>query len=165
MELQSGLATCSYSEFKPTMGVSVRISLGGPRWWKTPPQAQVSEITPRSTYLRGTTDEEYIDAYTEQLARYGVDRIRERFDRIRQEVDAEGPLVLMCFEKLGTWNGGARKGDWCHRSMFAWWWREMTGEVIPELGDVAPGTPFTDGFRRIDTPDSGVDPRDGSTLF
>ena len=41
---------------------------------------------------------------------------------------------LLCYEDV-------RKGesDWCHRTMFAKWWFEKTGEVIPELPD--PSTP------------------------
>ena len=43
-------------------------------------------------------------------------------------------IVLLCYEDV-------RKGesDWCHRTMFAKWWFEKTGEVIPELPD--PSTP------------------------
>ena len=42
--------------------------------------------------------------------------------------------VLLCYEDV-------RKGesDWCHRTMFAKWWFERTGEVIAELPD--PSTP------------------------
>lgn len=158
----SRLATCSYSEFKASMGTSVRISLGGPRWWSSPPEASIWALTPRSSYLRGTTDDEYIAAYTQQLARHGVDRIEEEFQKIR---NAHGgrPLVLMCFENLGKWKGGARGGDWCHRSLFAWWWMEQTGELIPELGAVAPGTPFV-GDEATDTP-TEVPGQEDNTLF
>ena len=42
-------------------------------------------------------------------------------------------VVLLCYEDV-------RKGesDWCHRTIFADWWREKTGEVIPELPDPSP---------------------------
>ena len=42
-------------------------------------------------------------------------------------------VVLLCYEDV-------RKGesDWCHRTIFADWWQEKTGEVIPELPDPSP---------------------------
>ena len=36
-------------------------------------------------------------------------------------------LLLICFENLDE------AGKSCHRRMFATWWQEHTGEVVPEL--------------------------------
>jgi len=99
----TNLATCSYAEFRPEMGIPVRISLGRPRWWSgtLAVGALVTEITPRGWYLR-RPEPEYVEAYGEQLARYGVEVIQTQFDAI----DAEHgePLVLLCFETL-AWLG------------------------------------------------------------
>lgn len=150
--VQDRLATCSYKEFRPNMGISVRISLGGPRWWKTPPQASIWALTPRKDYLRGTTDDEYISAFLQQLATYGVETIEKQFQIIHDAFPGER-LVLLCFEDLGKFAGGARGGDWCHRSLFSWWWEEQTGEKIPELGAVVEGVPFvSDDTPRIEEP-------------
>ena len=40
-------------------------------------------------------------------------------------------LVLLCFEDL------SKPGEWCHRSIFATWWKEVTGDEVRELGPVA----------------------------
>lgn len=97
----TGLATCSYREYRHDMGVPVRISLGRPRWWTTPipESAFVSQITPRGWYLR-SPECDYLAAYTEQLTRYGVDRIEARFSAI--SVEFGEPLVLLCFENLAS---------------------------------------------------------------
>jgi hypothetical protein len=124
------LATCSYREFKPDMGVPVRTSLGQPRWWRTPiPQsAVVSEITPRGWYFHASEDD-FLAAYTAQLSRYGAEAIQARFDAIAAEFGE--PLVLLCFEQLQT-------GAECHRTDFRLWWLGQTGQDTPELGALPP---------------------------
>jgi hypothetical protein len=37
----------------------------------------------------------------------------------------ERPLALLCFEDVHA-------GQLCHRRMFAAWWHEQTGELLPE---------------------------------
>lgn len=126
------LATCSYGEFRPGMGVPVRISLGSPKWWATPPPANVWEITPRGWYLNAD-DDTFTDAFVAQLDRYGPDRIHDRLTGIAARFDADP--VLLCFERLD------RPGTSCHRTLFAEWWLVTTGEPIPELGRTATGSP------------------------
>jgi len=122
----TGLATCSYAEFRPEMGVPVRISLGRPRWWRTsiPDSAFVPEITPRGWYFHAS-DDDFLAAYDAQLDSYGPELIQARFDGIAAEHGE--PLVLLCFEQLAT-------GPWCHRTRFALWWHGRTGQSILELG-------------------------------
>jgi len=45
----------------------------------------------------------------------------------------EKPVVLLCFEDLRQ--GGS---VWCRRRLFADWWKNKTGEIIPELEDNPP---------------------------
>lgn len=125
------LATCSYSEFDPAMGIPVRTSLGVPRWplpyehdWK---KAQVWEITPRRDYLRAS-DAEYTRRFYAQLAEAGVAGIQRSFDRV-QAAMGPGTLVLLCFENV-------RAKGWhsCHRRMFADWWFSETGQIVEEFG-------------------------------
>jgi len=122
----TGLATCSYSEYRPEMGTPVRISLGRPRWWSgtLAPSAFVPELAPRGWYLR-SPEHEYVQAYGEQLAHYGVEVIQTRFDTLADEHGR--PLVLLCFENLAT-------GSWCHRTLFRRFWLAQTGQDLPELG-------------------------------
>lgn len=53
--------------------------------------------------------------------------------RLEAAAKAEGkPLVLLCFEDVRI------PSDWCHRRLFAEWWKEHTGEVINELPNPDP---------------------------
>lgn len=121
------LYTCSYYEHRQRMGVGVRTSLGTPRWIKREtPWPYAPEVTPRGWYLNAP-DKDFAAAFTRQLHSHGVEGICDRFRRIAEETGADA-LVLLCFEKLDTskW--------WCHRTLFAQWWQEQTGQEIPELG-------------------------------
>lgn len=124
------LHTCSYGEWKPEMGAAVKTSLGSPRFQlaKIPMIGNVWEITPRKEYLKAPADI-FRAEYFRQLDRYGVKQMLMRFRALAEKGDEK--LVLLCFERLN-------KGDWCHRQLFAGWWLEQTGEVIPELGAPPP---------------------------
>ena len=51
-------------------------------------------------------------------------------EKMNTEARAEGKeLVLLCYEDVRV------PGDWCHRTVFAEWWAEQTGELIEELYD------------------------------
>ena len=55
------------------------------------------------------------------------------FDRTEIRLIEKAPhgkeLVLLCYEDVRV------PGDWCHRTVFAEWWAEQTGELIEELYD------------------------------
>jgi hypothetical protein len=126
------LATCSYHEYRPHMGLPVRTSLGAPKYpldYELPDEAKVWEITPRWSYLRAPFDS-YREQYLNQLHAYGVTRIQSRFTQLQHRFQA-ADLVILCFE--------SRPDSWCHRRMFAAeFWLPATGEVIPELGHLRP---------------------------
>jgi hypothetical protein len=123
MEIEMQLATCSYTEMATDKGVAIRTSLGAPRWkLKYDIAGNIRAISPASAYLKKPF-EEYRAAYRAQLEFFGVDSIRAELAKF-----GDGPLVLLCFEKL--WE----PGNWCHRTLFAQWWQEQTGETVPELG-------------------------------
>ena len=72
----------------------------------------------------GEIDEEaYTRIYRTQLERIGLEKIQAQLTRKAREGDK--PLVLLCFEK---------PGEFCHRRLFAGWYREKTGQIVPELG-------------------------------
>lgn len=51
-------------------------------------------------------------------------------ERIRAAAEKAGrPAVLLCYEDI------RKPGAFCHRRLFADWWREQTGEDIPELAE------------------------------
>ena len=44
------------------------------------------------------------------------------------EQSGDHRLVLLCFEDL------SKPGEWCHRRIFADWWKDITGDHVRELG-------------------------------
>lgn len=122
--MSTRLATCSYAEYRPDMGVPVRISLGRPKFMSIPSNAVCPELQPRGWYFHAS-DDDFLAAYDAQLSRYGTERLQDRFDAIAAEFGQ--PLVLLCFESLAS-------GEWCHRTHFRQFWLRQTGQDIPELG-------------------------------
>ena len=114
-------------ELRSLKYTAVRISLGLPRWKLGYEIAgAIDELMPSGIF--GIEDyEEFLRRYCEKLDAIGVDKIR---GKLRQFEKLGKPVVLLCFEDI-------RKGDWnwCHRNMFALWWKYHTGEVISELPD------------------------------
>lgn len=138
-------ATCSFPEFQPAMGIPVRISNGYPRYTLRYALAlKLPLLYPDRTIL-GWERERFIHHYTAALDQVGVDAIRTEAQRLRDDAqqlrdaaqqlraqahaDVGTQLVLLCFEQLTK-----KPGSWCHRNVFAAWWRQQTGEEIPELG-------------------------------
>ena len=135
--IRDDVATCSYSEFRPDMGLPVRISLGYPQFplrYEISKTAKLWELTPRKDYLRAPLAV-YNEKFHAQLERYGPQLIEDKFLWLKQEHGASR-VVLLCFEKLSN----PKNVEGCHRRDFAAWWLEKTGEVIPELGSM-PDTP------------------------
>ncbi len=125
------LFTHRYQDFEPSMGVPVRITLGAPRW--TLPYSlehQVREAAPSREYF-GSARPVYEAAYRAQLDRHGVKFYASRFQGIAKAA-GDLRLVLLCFEDL------SKPDQWCHRRMFAAWWKERTGEKVRELGPLGP---------------------------
>lgn len=106
----------------------VRISLGAPRWKIAYSIAgAIKEIMPAGL-LKIEDINEFAEKYYKRLDSFGVDVIRQQL----QQYESFGkPVVLCCFEDV-------RKGginNWCHRTIFAKWWKAKTGEDIEELQD------------------------------
>jgi len=119
------LATCSFWDYRPEMGRPVRISLSRPKYPRIEPDDSLWELTPHPSYFRAEP-EVFDRCYLAQLDKVGVERLRQQF----QELDDGRPLVFLCFER------NVRSGDDCHRRLFAEFWLERTGEIIPEIGEV-----------------------------
>lgn len=114
-------------ELKSNKYTAVRISLGSPRWKVGYViTGAIDELMPRG--ILGIKDyEEFRKRYFVRLDKIGVARIRKRLSYFES---FGKPVVLLCFEDI-------RKGDWnwCHRNIFASWWKQHTGEIILELQD------------------------------
>ena len=74
-------------------------------------------------FMEGT-DEEFTERYRAMLDSHGVARIRTELETISQ-LNGGKDIVLLCFDDV-------RKGL-CHRTIFAQWWQEKTGEEVKEL--------------------------------
>jgi uncharacterized protein (DUF488 family) len=100
----------------------VGITVGKPQWPLAYTPVYLLELAPWG--LLGIDDDgEFTRRYLERLDRVGVDRIARQLDAISRDHEGRG-LVLLCYEPAG---------EFCHRRVFARWWEEQTGEVIPEL--------------------------------
>lgn len=98
----------------------VRTSVGLPRFWPGVHLLPVARlITPYK--LRSLEGEAFTTAYLSRLAETGIEAIRAELEDIHALYCK--PLVLLCYEK---------DPKDCHRSMFAQFWQEQTGEVINE---------------------------------
>ncbi|MFS1304480.1 hypothetical protein [Streptosporangium longisporum] len=96
-------------------------------------------ITPTRAML-GLPQDAYQLAYRRLLNATGAARIHAELAGIAAAADAvtgrsSARLVLLCFDRLD------KRGGWCHRTMFAAWWLEQTGQELPELGATLPSQP------------------------
>lgn len=104
---------------------AVRISLGAPKWPVGYTIAgEIRELMPFGL-LQINDRDLYEKRYRERLDKIGPDRIQEVLDRF----GVDKPVVLLCYEDVRD------PSQWCHRSMFAQWWLERTGEIADELPD------------------------------
>lgn len=125
---QPDLYTCSYRQFEPSMGVAVRITLGGARGFRYPHE-HVPELAPTRELFKIDDRDEFERQYRARLDAKFPDpaRLAERFAAI-SAAHGGRPLCLLCFEDL------SKPAEWCHRRTFAAIWCEWTGQEVPELG-------------------------------
>ncbi|GAA1919607.1 DUF488 family protein [Streptantibioticus ferralitis] len=124
------LFTNRYQEFVPAQGVPVRITLGAPRF-RLPYQLtySVRELAPRREYFTKSLAE-FTTAYRADLDRLGAARIASLLKEIARK-EGDHRLVLLCFEDLSD------AKLWCHRRIFAAWWKDVTGDAVRELAPMA----------------------------
>ncbi len=103
--------------------VKVSISRGQPKWPLPFRYRRAMLLAPSRETFGLRSDEAFEAAYLAELEEAGVEKIGALLERISVE-EGGGPLVLLCFEK---------PGEVCHRRMFAEFWQERTGVVVPEL--------------------------------
>ncbi|MEX2646083.1 MAG: DUF488 family protein [Gaiellaceae bacterium] len=73
--------------------------------------------------LQVDDEAEFTRLYRERLDRVGVQKIAARLEELAAAAGAQG-VVLLCFESAG---------EFCHRRVFAGWWRAQTGTSVSEL--------------------------------
>ncbi|MFJ9617872.1 DUF488 family protein [Streptomyces noursei] len=130
------LFTNRYQAFRPSQGVPVRITLGAPRFkLPYPLTCAVRELAPRREYFSKSLPE-FTAAYRADLDQLGATWIAQRLRQIAEE-QGDHRLVLLCFEDLSD------PAQWCHRRIFASWWKDVTGDGVRELGPL--GSPYEQG--------------------
>ena len=105
--------------------VPVSISAGTPRFplgYRT--VTSIRNLAPSATLRKIEDRETFRTIYRRQLEAEGVQTIRQLFNSCAKEGK---PIVLLCFEDV------RKDGVWCHRTVFAEWWQEKTGDKISEL--------------------------------
>ena len=107
---------------------AVAISLGLPKFpLKYKIRERSYEIAPKGNMLKMEKGP-YRDAYMRKLRDSGRDSIVNLVRRMEgTAAEEDKSLVLLCFEDV------SKPEQWCHRTMFAEWWEEMTGEKIEEM--------------------------------
>lgn len=119
----------SNPELKSGKYTPVRISLGAPKWPLGYTIAgEIKDLMPFGL-LQINDRALYEKKYRERLDRIGVDRIQAALDSF----GVDKPVVLLCYEDVRD------PSQWCHRTIFAQWWLENTGEIADELTDPSTG--------------------------
>ena len=123
----TALATSSYAAFNPRRGVPVQTSIGRPRFpLDYELREQISELMP-SGLLKVSDDATFTRLYRERLDALDFQALLAQFDAISKRNDHKR-LVLLCFEDVHA-------GEFCHRRVFAEWYKDRAGRLVPELGE------------------------------
>jgi hypothetical protein len=99
---------------------------GAPKFMVRYRYRRLMELAPDGWMLSIESDERFEKVYVAKLERLGVKRISDLLQAMSNEEGGK-PLVLLCFEDVF-------EGEVCHRSTFASWWYEETGQPVVELG-------------------------------
>lgn len=92
-------------------------------------EATLAMLAPHGIFGKETPEREFRVQYRRRLRSFGTDRIVNALEAICAAHGHDG-AVLLCFCKL------EEPGAFCHRRMFAEWWREQTGDDVPELAGI-----------------------------
>lgn len=108
----------------------VGISLGRPKFdTGYAIRNQCYALAPKNDMF-GREFEEFRLLYFSKLDSIGKDKIVGIVRNLERIAKAEGKeLVLLCFEDIRN------PENWCHRTIFAEWWKNTTGEEVKELKD------------------------------
>lgn len=106
--------------------VPVGITVGNPRWPLGYQLACNLRLLAPTRPMLGLPTDVFEQIYRARLDDLGVEAIRALLQRCCDDAGNDR-LCLLCFENLDE------PGKSCHRRMFATWWHENIGEVVPEL--------------------------------
>jgi hypothetical protein len=128
------------------MGIPVRTTVGAPRFKLAYQLAGHAKLITPTRPMLGLPRGAYEVSYRGLLNAAGAERIHAELAAIHAAAGRPAAaLVLLCFDRLD------KPGEWCHRSMFADWWLEHTGQEVPELG-ATPGVPAAEPAPKVNPP-------------
>jgi len=107
------------------MGVPIRTSVGGCRFWKSRlygPLQFAASVAPYGAFRVTEDEDEYRVLYYARLNAHRDEALAE-LDLIA----GGGTGALMCFCDLAK--------SWCHRRQLAEWIKRETGLIVPEVSD------------------------------
>jgi hypothetical protein len=106
---------------------AVGITLGYPRWkLRYPVVANLRQLAPTREMIRVDDARLFDQMYRDRLGDLGIAEARRLLRDCVERANNEH-LILACYEDL------TKPGLRCHRRLFANWWMERTGEIVPEL--------------------------------
>lgn len=89
----------------------------------------IIQIAPPGYLFNEYDRKNFTEPYFRHMDRTGTEAIAyilERYELMGK------PVVLCCYEDV------RQEHEWCHRLVFAEWWKDRTGEAIEELYDPSP---------------------------
>lgn len=108
----------------------VGVTRGAPKFaLKYDLAGNILDIAPPGYLFNEYNRERFTPRYFRHMDEVGVAKVRKELSKYT----AKGrDVVLCCFEDVRN------PDDWCHRLVFAEWWKARTGEDIKELEDTSP---------------------------
>ncbi|MCL2005878.1 MAG: hypothetical protein FWG73_06900 [Planctomycetaceae bacterium] len=100
----------------------VGISRGNARFLKYRP-VYLKALAPPANVVKIEDKDEYSKLYRQQLDDLGIESVQA----LLSDLYCGKPIVLLCYEDLRN------PANWCHRTMFAEWYKEQTGCEILEI--------------------------------
>lgn len=120
----------SNKELRSGMYTPVGITVGSPRFrLGYTLMGNIKELAPYGSLFKVNDRKEFTEKYFAKMDKVGVDKVRAIFDMYKRYGK---DIVLLCYEDV------REPGEWCHRLVFAEWWKARTGEEIVELRDPTP---------------------------
>ena len=120
----------SNKELRTGRYTPVGITVGAPRFsLGYELKGNIRELAPFGSLFNVEDRREFTEKYFEKMDKVGVSRVKAIF---KQYERYGKDIVLLCYEDVREPN------EWCHRLVFAEWWKARTGEEITELEDPTP---------------------------
>lgn len=115
----------------------IRFTRGHPRFkLRYELAGTILELAPtRDEFALGGDHDAFTAAYRSRLDTMDHVAVGHQITEIVAARPGATGAVMLCFEDVRL------PGELCHRSIFAAWWKDRTGQTVPELANPAPPQP------------------------